>query len=228
MRSAILETAAGLFDAKGFADTSLNDIGRGMNISRASIYYYFRNKEEILAALVDEVTTAAANLVTVSPKDKSYAKQLHTLVYNASLWFIAHRHGFRLLHKNEAILPPELAARNADGRRRVFRGWRELIRTGIEAGEFRPVDEGTAAFAVIGMVTWAAWWVDERTATAPRRIALTFAEFAVNALVRTDHSDRAGDDITTLMNRLQRDLASLQGQLETSKDDNDSASPDGL
>src|SRR5882672_2394762 len=51
----LLEHAARLFTERGFAGTSLQDIADSMGVSRPTIYTYVRNKEELLAALVQDV-----------------------------------------------------------------------------------------------------------------------------------------------------------------------------
>src|SRR5262249_52798185 len=56
LRRIMLDAAAKLFAERGFAGTNLQDIADALGISRPSLYYYFSNKEKILASLVEEVT----------------------------------------------------------------------------------------------------------------------------------------------------------------------------
>lgn len=53
-RQDILSAAKSLFVRKGFADTSLDDIASAAGISRGGMYFYYRNKLEMLAALSQE------------------------------------------------------------------------------------------------------------------------------------------------------------------------------
>ena len=48
-RAQILESAVRSFAAKGFYGTSMDDIAEELLLTRGSLYYYFRDKEEILA-----------------------------------------------------------------------------------------------------------------------------------------------------------------------------------
>ena len=48
-RQTILRHAAELFHARGLGDTTLADIARVAGLDRASVYYYFANKEEVFA-----------------------------------------------------------------------------------------------------------------------------------------------------------------------------------
>lgn len=62
-RDDVLEAAASLFATKGYAATSIRDIGQRVGILSGSLYYHFSSKEEILleahARGVAQVTKAA-------------------------------------------------------------------------------------------------------------------------------------------------------------------------
>jgi AcrR family transcriptional regulator len=47
-RDKLLKVAAACFNRKGFSGTSLKDVAQQLNISDAAIYYYVKNKEELV------------------------------------------------------------------------------------------------------------------------------------------------------------------------------------
>ncbi|RSK37550.1 TetR/AcrR family transcriptional regulator [Hymenobacter metallilatus] len=51
-RAVILDAAAGCFARYGYAKTTLDDIGRAVQLNKASLYYYFPNKDELFMAVV--------------------------------------------------------------------------------------------------------------------------------------------------------------------------------
>lgn len=51
-RDRLLRAASGLFARHGFRGVGIRDIARGAGVSGAAIYKHFRNKQEILAALL--------------------------------------------------------------------------------------------------------------------------------------------------------------------------------
>lgn len=59
-REEILDAAAELFTRHGYTGTSTRMIAEAVGIRQASMYHYFKNKDDILAALLD--TTVAASL----------------------------------------------------------------------------------------------------------------------------------------------------------------------
>ena len=53
----VLDKAATLFAARGFAATSLQDVAEQVGLSRTSIYHYFDSKDALLQELVRGVTS---------------------------------------------------------------------------------------------------------------------------------------------------------------------------
>lgn len=53
-RRQILDGANRVFSIQGFDASSMNDVAREANVSKGTLYVYFRNKEELFSALVDE------------------------------------------------------------------------------------------------------------------------------------------------------------------------------
>ncbi len=54
-RAAILQAAEGLFAGKGFAATRLEDVAEAVGIRRASIVYYFKDKQDLYDAVLASV-----------------------------------------------------------------------------------------------------------------------------------------------------------------------------
>ena len=55
-REEILDAAQELFESKGYEQTSTTDIMKKVGIAKGTLYYHFASKEEILDALLDEMT----------------------------------------------------------------------------------------------------------------------------------------------------------------------------
>lgn len=53
IREGILKSAARLFAAKGYPNTSIVDLAEACNSSRGALYHYFESKEQILLAILE-------------------------------------------------------------------------------------------------------------------------------------------------------------------------------
>lgn len=183
-RQAILDAASLLFIEKGFGGTNINDIADAVGVTRTALYYYFPSKESMLEALTEEVTEKAGELAqTVSRRDELPPEEaLRQLVLQHAGLILSHPLQFRVVERSESSLPePQLeAARHA--RRAVLDNFVRVVQRGIDAGAFRRGDARVAAFAVIGMCNWCAWWFDPAGDVPAGDVATTLAELALRAL----------------------------------------------
>lgn len=54
-REAIIDAAVRVFSAKGVSRTTLTDIARKAGVTRGAIYWHFKNKEDLLEVLWDDI-----------------------------------------------------------------------------------------------------------------------------------------------------------------------------
>jgi AcrR family transcriptional regulator len=54
-KSKILDTAKELFAEKGFDGARVDEIARRAGVNKALIYYYYKNKQALLDALIEQV-----------------------------------------------------------------------------------------------------------------------------------------------------------------------------
>jgi AcrR family transcriptional regulator len=62
-RRQIVEGARSVFLARGFDAASMNDIARAAGVSKGTLYVYFKDKEQLFAAIVEQECTAHAETV---------------------------------------------------------------------------------------------------------------------------------------------------------------------
>jgi len=68
-RERILEVAAGLFAAQGYANTTMAQIVRALRVTKPFVYYYFRDKQEIFETLSWRPTVACFTAMDFPPDD---------------------------------------------------------------------------------------------------------------------------------------------------------------
>ena len=203
----VLNKAEALFSSRGFASTSLQDIATEIGLSRTSMYYYFPSKEALLGELVRGVAERTAVIFAELGRgaEMSWAARLATAAERLVLWVTDPKTLFKLLDRNEKELPAEMAAAHRDTRRRVLAGMAEIIEAGIAAGEFRAVDARVAAFAILGMCNWTAWWYSPARKPDRDSVAEQIASLAV-ASVRKSEPAGVGHDVKTLAAAIRENL----------------------
>lgn len=154
MEQAIVETAGELFDRKGFNQTSLQDIADAVGMARPSLYHYFDNREQILAAgiemLIKERDEATARLRELDgdPRERLTALMLGlgALISEQPVWI-------QIALRDEAAVPEETQARDRESRLRFFELLERTLKEGAELGYLRPRDERATAVTIIAALS---------------------------------------------------------------------------
>ncbi len=81
VRVSILEAAQGLFSKFGYKKTTMEDIAQELHKGKSSLYYYFKNKEEIFQAVIDwEQSVLLSKLHEIVDSDQEPEKKLNNYV----------------------------------------------------------------------------------------------------------------------------------------------------
>jgi AcrR family transcriptional regulator len=196
----IYEHALVLFAERGFASTSLQDIAHSMGTSRPKLYYYVRTKEEILERLVQDVTEAGARaVVTLQQAEGPPEQRLRTILEVIVNDRISEPLRFRVLDRCEGELPDAVAATHLAGKRAFLKALSAVLAEGMRTGVFRPGDERVAAFALIGMSNWVAWWYTPGRDGDPAAVGKQLIDTAMSSVLRPDSAGGGPDAVITHM-----------------------------
>ena len=144
-RASILQAATGEFAQEGVAGARTDAIARAARVNKALLYYYFKDKEALYGAVVDHVFSGLAERVLAALSSDLPPRQKYLAYVGAHFDYIASNPVLPRLAQREWMS----AGRNASPhlRRIVQRYLRpifiivgEVLRAGIAANEFRPVD----------------------------------------------------------------------------------------
>ncbi len=143
-KNAILKAARRLFFDNGFRPVTVESIAKKAELSKGSIYLYFKSKEEIYTQI----------LLSDIDKFHEYFKDLHQNTASASEaitkfamiyvdLFLNDRELFRILmtfmlHTNAMNLPEDLNNHIIKSTNKNINTIEEIFRYGIERGEFSP------------------------------------------------------------------------------------------
>jgi AcrR family transcriptional regulator len=206
----ILDEAARLFAARGFAATTMQDIANALGTSRPALYHYFAAKDEILKRLVHGLADSTRRAVGDAAIGGGDAEaKLDRLIRALIAPIAAAPSRFRL------ILTSDLADQfDVDGdlsavRREVVHAVATIISEGSGSGVFRRCDKNVATFAILGMINWVAWWYQPSRGPAMDEVAATLAEMGV-ASVRARPDEHGGTSVSAVLSSIRRDLDFLE------------------
>jgi AcrR family transcriptional regulator len=212
LRRTVLEAAAKLFAQRGFGGTNLQDIADSLGISRPALYYYFKSKEEILASLVEEVTVFSGVQATelAAQADFNPSDTLRQMTFNHAKWLLEHTVEFRVVDRTENDLPAATRRTHDKAKRALLDNFVRTIERGIELGHFRPVDATIAAFSILGMCNWTAWWFVPEGRVPLAEIAKSIADLAVAGLRQGNNVLPREFGTEEALRRVKDDLAHLE------------------
>ena len=180
----ILKSAAKAFRRMGYHGATVENIAAALRMKKGNLYYYFKNKEEILFAchqysldcllrLLDEVDRSGA----------APAQKLRAVIVATVHTILDELHGTALILELEALTPAHLKAVVA--RRDQFdRGIRQVLEEGIADGSFSPDDVKLRSFALLGAVNWIPRWFNPAGPATSSEIADRFADYLLAGLRR--------------------------------------------
>ena len=178
----ILKSAAKAFRKLGYHGATVEQIAAALHMKKGNLYYYFKNKEEILFACHQYSLDRLTNLFDeINRSGASADEKLRRLIVAFVHTILDELHGTALLLDLEALSPAHLKA--VIVRRDQFeRGVRAVVEDGMAAGTFARGDPKLLAFALFGAVNWIPRWFNPEGPASSQQIADLFAEFFIAGL----------------------------------------------
>jgi TetR/AcrR family transcriptional regulator len=178
----ILRAAAAAFRRHGYHGASTEAIAQALGMRKSHLYYYFRNKEEILFVLHDwSSSLLLERLAEVQASGAPAAQKLRALICAFVRMIIDELHGTALTLDLEP-LSKEALRKVVRKRDRFERGVRALVQEGIDQGELAPGSAKLKTFALLGAVNWVSRWYSPRGPATSDEIGTAFADALLRGL----------------------------------------------
>jgi len=176
-RIAILKNAASAFRRVGYHGASVEEIAAALDMKKGNLYYYFRNKEEILFACHQHsLDQLLALLHEIEHGNYTADDKLRRLIVGAVHLILDELHGTALFLDLEPLSPSHLKAVIAR-RDRFDQGVRRVLNEGVEQGRFQPADAKLLSFALLGAINWIPRWYNPQGPATSHEIADRFADY---------------------------------------------------
>jgi AcrR family transcriptional regulator len=154
MRERIIEEATCLFVSQGYYAVSMREIAEAVGVSKAGLYYHFKDKESLFLAILVAHLERIENLIHTARREGSTTReQISRMVRAIFEQAPDQRAIIRLASQEMAHLSQ--SARVEFGRlyHDKFIGQIEdILRAGIERGELRAMNVGLATWVLLGMM----------------------------------------------------------------------------
>ncbi|MBS7699961.1 MULTISPECIES: TetR/AcrR family transcriptional regulator [unclassified Chelatococcus] len=189
-RYAILTAAARIFNERGYHSTSMSDVADALGVSKPFLYYYIKDKEDLLFQCSNIATIELAALLDdVRNADVSGWERLEML-FRRYINVMTTDFGMCLI-RNTA--PGNMAEDRREklwtGRRRLNREVERIIAQGIADGSIRSCDPQKLSFAMFGAFNWITFWYRTTGPQKPEAIADYFLDIFARGVMASAEAE---------------------------------------
>jgi AcrR family transcriptional regulator len=183
-RSAILLSAQGAIRELGLRKAGMREIARAAGLSAGNLYYYFRNKHELVWFCQDQTLEALLEVAEHARTLHERADQQLAHLIRGHLRVLLDPSLAGSVHLDFEDLPKPLYKKLVDKRDRYEKAVRALIDHGQARGQIVRADSKLQAFALLGALNWAARWFRPDGAFTVDDVADVFVPQLLKGLVK--------------------------------------------
>ena len=182
-RDAVLQTAAHLFLERGYQKTSMVLLATRLKVTKPALYYYFRNKEEILVECYRAgIAEIESHLERSSPEEGTGLTKLRLYVNAYATAVLTHYFGRCVAMVDDTELSPEGQHEVRGLKRRMDIALRGLVKEGTRDGSIAPCNPKLVSFAIAGAINWIGTWYEPGGDLPPDEIAREFTQLLTGGL----------------------------------------------
>lgn len=179
----ILDAASRVFRRRGLQSTGMRDIAAEMEMAVGNLYYYFKDKEELLAFIQESTLEGLLALAAQVRKSRLPADARLRLLIEGHVVLLNEEIPGSLAHLEIEALREPWRRKIQDQRDEYERTFREILEEGMAAGTFRQADPKVIALAILGAVNWTVKWFRPDGGKTAREIGRECAELLVRGVV---------------------------------------------
>jgi AcrR family transcriptional regulator len=191
-RLAILRAAARIFTERGYHTTSVADVAEALGVSKPFLYYYLKNKEDILFACSRIATEQLHEVLDGIRNAPGTGWDKLRMLFRGYARVMCTDFGICLIRSTTpGSLPKEMRERLYAGRRRLNSEVERIVAQGIADGSIRSLHPRMASFALFGAFNWISNWYRAEGPMSPEGIADVFLDLFARGMAPT-REDRSG------------------------------------
>jgi len=195
----ILAAASRLFQERGLENTTMSRLAAEVGLKQSSLYYYFPNRDAVVAALVAQANVVPLELIDgIIAGGGSAASSVYRFVRGDVEGLCALPFDINEIHR-VAMRDRERFAEYWRERGRLERRLMAVVSSGMRLGEFRTVDPRLTALTILANDEGVQNWFRLGTTRKPQAIGEAVATMVVGGLLS---AGRTIDDVVAEVSTL--------------------------
>ncbi len=180
----IVSAAAKVFRTKGYHAATVRDIAEEVGILKGSLYHHFESKEALLYLVVKEpIAQMFRAIAEIAESDLTATEKLRRAISTHLEAFDRHYPQLFVYLRERESVKRRFREMIGFSPKEYERHWQQILRQGVESGEFRPeLDVQVTSYGLLGMLNWAYKWYDPQGRSSVGEVAEQFTSLALRGL----------------------------------------------
>ena len=153
-RAAVLKAAEEAFAKKGFDGARIDRIAREAKVNKAMIYYFFKSKEQLFDAVVDDVYSHLERAIGAATKHSTDPVERFFAIVAGYFDFVNQRRSYPQIIQREIIGHGKFLGSIAQHLRPIYEDSKRVIQEAVRFRRFRKVDPGQLLLSAVGLIVF--------------------------------------------------------------------------
>lgn len=180
----IIEKATMLFYTNGYDNTSIRELAKATGLSVAGVYYFFKDKEEILfSILIQSINDLNDTILSAINEKDDPKKNLKRIIRKLLSHNIKHKRDIIILNKEDDRLSAEQKQKIQQKRFDAYSLLKNELLKLEKTGELRAKHLTSAVFMMFSMTTWFVRWYNPNGPLSLEEIAEEITTIFFNGIL---------------------------------------------
>lgn len=179
----ILTSAIEIINRRGYSGTTMEEIAAELLMTKGSLYYYFKNKSDLMYQCHQFVLfEATKELEDILNSEGTAVQILNKMVAVHIKYAIEEKEIFNLIMEPRQFFNQEQLELVLTLRKNYERLFDQIISIGIQNGEFQIQEAMTARMFILGGMNWIQQWYKPEGRLSTEEIILLYSEYIIKLL----------------------------------------------
>jgi TetR/AcrR family transcriptional regulator, cholesterol catabolism regulator len=179
----LLQKISDLFAEKGYEKTSIRDIAAHLEMTNAGLYYYFKNKQQMLVDIMDHgMEEALARMRLELPRMKNAEEKTAWIVRAQIDFYSKHQSQTKASIHERGALEAQFAKVMAEKEKEYVEFVRQVVAQIVEENPAITISVEVATFSLLGMLNWLVHWYNPEGKVSPDELASNITNIFLNGI----------------------------------------------
>lgn len=176
-------SAISIMNREGFRYTTMEQVATEMKMTKGSLYYYFRNKQDLMFQCHELVLDQAiGDQRDAFEKEGTYEDKLRRMIHCHIDYAVNRKETFNMIIQPEQAFEKGQLPSIVEKRDDYARLFDRVVSEGVGAGEFKNIDVKITRMILLGAMNWVQTWYRKDGLVGLDELKNIYAEYLLKLL----------------------------------------------